>query len=731
MVINFKQFFVESDDSNYANIFKRDIPSTIKFLEKITGESFSSSYICEASVVKSIDIIISSDKKDLITKRLAEYIFTKKIPASKNLFISEDIITFKTPIQTSDPDLKGFYVKTNFIIIDNKPKIIAEGGAAGHMAHVFDLPQANTGNDIIKIFQQAVKSISANPGSLKVDGVNISLKVVNKNNKLQFAMDRGSTMHQIDREGITVDDLEKRFPPAHGMTKIGKLILPAFTDAIPFIISELKILGLIQTDTNNCNILNTEYVHGRTNVVDYGRNLLAFHGIINARFEGKKRIKTNITYNKKAMQSLAKKLDDILIKSIGFNVYASNIDLLTVMHDNIDFNAVLSTPFTIEGETKKLSQWADEAENPRDAKIITTDDEGKKVEIKPMSDKTYLIAIGKNAEYPNLKAITKDPKQLKELKNGVILKHLAVVLGDEVLKNLSVKKLNLKTLQGQEGIVVNDPKIFSGPFKITGSFILNKMKSTFQKATTFKDEYIKDKDSIWYMYPGSFKPPTIAHYENVKKNIGNIKGSGKFIIFIGSDERGGITPAQSKKIWTDLYKPSIGDIIVYTPDDLKKDPALTKYAKSDKSYNSPVTVLNWYIREYAIPGQSVILLLGAKDIGDMRFSWTESFTKETGIDVRVKLMDNVMVDGHPASASEFRQALRDNNKKIIKKYIPAGIDPKIYRSYLPDKITESISFSDFYLSESDKNINNILHNTGFCQSCYAFLRQIVWPQTGY
>ena len=82
--------------------------------------------------------------------------------------------------------------------------LIVEGGAAGHMAHPFDLPDVNTGSDLLDFFETAKKFIdNKNPSAVKIDGVNVSFKVVGDEDK-QFAVDRGS-MKEIDISGITMD----------------------------------------------------------------------------------------------------------------------------------------------------------------------------------------------------------------------------------------------------------------------------------------------------------------------------------------------------------------------------------------------------------------------------------------------------------------------------------------------------------------------------------------------
>ena len=58
----------------------------------------------------------------------------------------------------------------------------------------------------------------ARGGSVKIDGVNVSFKVVETPNGHEFAVDRGS-MKEIDISGITVDRFAERFPPGHGMRR--------------------------------------------------------------------------------------------------------------------------------------------------------------------------------------------------------------------------------------------------------------------------------------------------------------------------------------------------------------------------------------------------------------------------------------------------------------------------------------------------------------------------------
>ncbi len=138
-------------------------------------------------------------------------------------------------------------------------EVIQEGGAGGHMAHPFDF--SSNGKDLVNVFVKAVDSLKQGGGSVKIDGVNASIRLVNG----QFVMDRGSAK-PLDIKGMRPEDLPNRFEPGHGFIGIGTKVINIFDEAIPSTKSELKKLGLL----DNPNILfNIEYVEGTTNVVGY------------------------------------------------------------------------------------------------------------------------------------------------------------------------------------------------------------------------------------------------------------------------------------------------------------------------------------------------------------------------------------------------------------------------------------------------------------------------------
>jgi len=349
---------------------------------------------------------------------------------------------------------------------DNFFQLVMEGGAGGHMAHPFNIPSVSSGNDLIDVFNKSVEYLSKKPASVKIDGVNASIRLIKLGNKPTFVMDRGSNK-PLDVKGITKGELEDRFGAGHGMIKVGGTVLDIFNDAIPTIKTELKSLGLL----DNPNIMfNIEYVAGSTNVLSYNKNFLAIHGLLEiAQVTEKRRATHEIPYNKKVMQTLLNKLNPIA-QNYGYEVLGS---IPTTLQGQPDFNSVLNTKYTInygtKKETKTLKQWLAAAKVPR-VNIKTVD--GKTIEA---LSKEVLLKI---AEGTPLNKFVADKKDYQAAIDGFVIYTATMKLGDAVLEQLSSP---LGPVSEHEGIVIRDPKIYNKPFKITGKFIVGGLASSFTK----------------------------------------------------------------------------------------------------------------------------------------------------------------------------------------------------------------------------------------------------------
>ena len=357
--------------------------------------------------------------------------------------------------------------------------LLSEGGAAGHMAHPFDLPNVTSGRDLVNVFEQAADSLQTNPGAVKIDGVNSSIRLIDVGGTKQFAMDRGSKK-DLDIKGITKADLEDRFSQGHGMIKVGGEVLDMFNEALPTIQGDLKKLGALDDPSI---LFNMEYVAGKTNVQDYGSNFIAIHGLNKVKMEevpgrmyrGKplvKRYSQEFNYDKNALQSLLNNLAPIA-KKRGFEVYGS---VPTEMTTKPNFRSALSKRYTVEtnegAQVKPLGQWLEGMDNiPVSDFIFMNVGSGKK-KVGAVSKQVYL-AILKGG---NVDELFEDQDDKQKAINGFATYLGTEKLGDEVLKVLDSP---MGSVENHEGVVVRDEKIAKIPFKITGKFILGGMVSDF------------------------------------------------------------------------------------------------------------------------------------------------------------------------------------------------------------------------------------------------------------
>jgi len=345
--------------------------------------------------------------------------------------------------------------------------LLREGGAGGHMAHPFNINWVNDGKDLIKAFQMSINYLRKGPAAVKIDGVNASIRFVELDGKKQFVMDRGS-MKPLDVKGITKAELTDRFGEGHGMIKVGGTVLDIFNESIPKIQNELKKLKL----WDNPNIMfNLEYVAGSTNVLAYDKNFLAIHGLLELEQVTPKRRGTNeIEYDKTAMQDLLNKLAPAAAKH-GYEVVGS---IPTKLDGTPDLNSELNKKYTVnynatKKETKTLGQWLNDAKVPN---IEFKTKEGKTISA---LSKDVLIKI---SEGTNLEDYVADPKDYQSVIDGFAIYMATMKLGDAVLSKLSSP---LGPVSDHEGIVIRDERISNAPFKITGSFIIKGMSSSFKK----------------------------------------------------------------------------------------------------------------------------------------------------------------------------------------------------------------------------------------------------------
>ncbi len=343
-------------------------------------------------------------------------------------------------------------------------QFIREGGAAGHMAHPYELPQSNTGKDLIEFFDQVGEKLQADQSiaSVKIDGINVSFKYVDG----EFAVDRGS-MNPLDVRGITLDKFPERFPEGHGFIQIGTTLLTLLNSAVKAVRPELAALGLIDDPTK---FLNCEYVTGKINVTSYDHNFIAIHGV--NQFEQvtpKRRMAKEIEYNQATLLSLIKKLQPFA-KKHGFSVVGS-IPISEKGGSKISYNYTLQQRITLKSSkgtaTKTLKQWLATAVNPRSATVKCLDG----VRRPALSFYTYTNTLNTR----DVTQIVQDPIAQQQVIDGFIFFHATRVLGNILLKHFTTPMGDLDT---HEGVVLRLPEL-ERPVKITGEYMVNKALTTF------------------------------------------------------------------------------------------------------------------------------------------------------------------------------------------------------------------------------------------------------------
>ena len=324
-------------------------------------------------------------------------------------------------------------------MISFKEFLLLEGGIGGHMNHPFDI--ASDGKDLVERFIEAIAYIKKNQSTLKIDGINISVRMVNG----EFVVDRGSTK-QLDITGTPISQLSDRFGEGHGIIEPAKKTLTIFNKSIPTAKQELSSLGLLK---NENLLLNVEYVSGKTNVIKYNgiENFLVIHGIkeINPSQYAKKRTTTNVSYNNKTLNDYISKVNRVAEK---YNfVVLGPINIKLVKQPNLI--KILNEKLTLNNKTKTLSNW--------------------------LNDVVINLPLITKKEYVELSNSDKTDLNDKQL-NDYIVYYATIKLGQEILDNVESA---FGDMQNEEGIVV---KRSNGElYKITGNFILTGMNSPFKR----------------------------------------------------------------------------------------------------------------------------------------------------------------------------------------------------------------------------------------------------------
>ena len=418
------------------------------------------------------------------------------------------------------------------------------GGIAGHMAHPYELSWVTNGKQLISFFEQAKTVVKeGNSASLKVDGVNVSFKLVKEGENYEFAVDRG-TKNDLDVQGVTLSRINDRFPPNHSMREHVYQLLTILNEALPQIRPELKRLGLF--DEGN-RYLNTEFVSNTTNIVEHKGNFLAIHGVNALVQRGSRGGSKEVKYDKRVFERLIKKLKPVA-ESHNFNIFGQ---ILTESTREIDFYSALEAPCAVRVSsettiTKSLREWLTEASNPHNERV-------KIYNQRPVNATSRKIFNYISEGSPIIDFVQEQDAQ--KAIYGFIMVEATRRLGQVVLDSMSCPLGEVKDF---EGVVLRNGHLNPyGPVKITGNFIVNGQNSPFNQV--LGEEQIVGEDQTIAIVPGAFKPPHRGHLHMVEEYSNR---ANKVVVMISAPLKnnrsisGGqeITAEHSKKIWEMLAK---------------------------------------------------------------------------------------------------------------------------------------------------------------------------------
>ena len=418
------------------------------------------------------------------------------------------------------------------------------GGIAGHMAHPYELSWVTNGKQLISFFEQAKTVVKeGNSASLKVDGVNVSFKLVKEGENYEFAVDRG-TKNDLDVQGVTLSRINDRFPPNHSMREHVFQLLTILNEALPQIRPELKRLGLF--DEGN-RYLNTEFVSNTTNIVEHKGNFLAIHGVNALVQRGSRGGSKEVKYDKRVFERLIKKLKPVA-ESHNFNIFGQ---ILTESTREIDFYSALEAPCAVRISsettiTKSLREWLTEASNPHNERV-------KIYNQRPVNATSRKIFNYISEGSPIIDFVQEQDAQ--KAIYGFIMVEATRRLGQVVLDSMSCPLGEVKDF---EGVVLRNGHLNPyGPVKITGNFIVNGQNSPFNQV--LGEEQIVGEDQTIAIVPGAFKPPHRGHLHMVEEYS---KRANQVVVMISAPLKnnrsisGGqeITAEHSKKIWEMLAK---------------------------------------------------------------------------------------------------------------------------------------------------------------------------------
>jgi len=585
-------------------------------------------------------------------------------------------------------------------------KLIAEGGVAGHLAHLYD-NRSLTFEKLAEILTAASRGKLV--GTEKTDGFNIYLGF--KNGEAKAARNKGD----MQRGGMNAVDLAMReFKGGPDIKKVYVDSFNAFENAVASLTDEekLAIFGPEGEIFYNSEIMGP----GASNVVNYDSNIITIHGSGHKRYDAEtdKVVNADVSEASKALDQVVDRFEQAT-QGKNFDVQRTamvNLQKLSGDHDlKIALEKIKKAGFqgdmTVEDYLEeKLSQDVEEKFRSLDEDLrqqmvdrilkkegaptltqiyrglggaaemkdqvrsyVQTGNKTISKLIWPIEDAIHDFAVamleGMESAY-----ILDNSKELDRLKKEVetAIKSIQAYQGpgQEMAHEILAKQLKkIKSLDNITSVAEGFVFEYDGQlYKFTGNFApINQILGLFRfgrgGVKIPRVDEAKGATETVAIVPGAFKPPHRGHLDMVKHYADN---ADRVIVMVSPKARqtpSGQDVGQDKSIaiW-ELYLNKSG---------------LKNVEVIPSPHPSPVRSAYEYVENTAQPGENVILGTSTKGGDQSRFAKNVQAYAKEGVRVLDPMKFAFDPVGEELSASDFRSAAESSD---IDRFLPSGVEPQ-------------------------------------------------------
>ena len=587
-------------------------------------------------------------------------------------------------------------------------KLIAEGGVAGHLAHLYD-NRGLTFEKLAEILSAASKGELV--GTEKTDGFNIYLGF--KNGEAKAARNKGD----MQRGGMNAVDLAMReFAGGPEIKKVYVDAFNAFENAVASLSDEekLAIFGPEGEIFYNSEIMGP----GASNVVNYDSNIITIHSAGHKRYdeETDKVVNADADEASKALDQVVDRFEQAT-QGKNFNVQRTAFVNLQKLDGNYDLKIALEkikkaglqgdmtvqdflAEKLLEDVNEKFPSLDEDMQQQVVNRVLKTEgaptltqiyrglggDKDLKEQVRgyvqtgnktiskliwPIEDAIHDFAV---AMLENMESayVLDNAKELARLKKETetAIKSIQSYQGpgQEMAHEILAKQLKkIKHLDNITSVAEGFVFEYDGQlYKFTGNFApINQILGLFRfgrKGVKIpRVDEAKGVSETVAIVPGAFKPPHRGHLDMVKHYADN---ADRVIVMVSPKTRQtpsgrDVTQNESIAIWK-LYFENAG---------------LENVKVVPSPHPSPVRSAYDYVGEIAEPGEMVILGTSTKGGDQSRFAKNvEKYAKEG-----VKVLDPMKYAfdpiGEQLSATDFRAALESGELETAR-FLPNGISPE-------------------------------------------------------